>query len=68
MDDLRAFTRVPVLATIPQIVSAQDAEHQQSFARIVMVSTAIVVLCVGAVAFLLARGSDELALLFLRRT
>jgi uncharacterized protein involved in exopolysaccharide biosynthesis len=68
LDDLRAFTRVPVLATIPRIVSAQDAERTQARARLVMVSTAIIVLCVGAAAFLLARGSDEVALLFLRRT
>jgi polysaccharide chain length determinant protein (PEP-CTERM system associated) len=60
VDDLRAFTTVPVLVSIPRIVTAVDTRLRQRRFLLGALSALLgLALVVGAV-FLLARGSEQL--------
>jgi hypothetical protein len=61
VDDLRAFTRIPVLVSIPRIVTGGDRRRRQR--RFVMgaVSVTVLVLLVIAGAYFVAQGTDQLA-------
>jgi succinoglycan biosynthesis transport protein ExoP len=65
-DDVRAFTRVPVVASIPLIVTPGDRRSRQ---RRVWLATASLLLALGAVAHTargVARTSDDIVLMLAR--
>ncbi len=67
VDDLRAFTHVPVLASIPLIAGPAD-ETRGWVPRLALVSLSVLLVGLGIAAFLLAQDSDGIARLFVRRT
>lgn len=65
-EDLRAFTRVPVLASIPCIVTAGDtARRRWLFSGRAIATTAVLALIVAA-AYFLANGNERLAVMLTR--
>jgi polysaccharide chain length determinant protein (PEP-CTERM system associated) len=65
-EDLRAFTRVPVLASIPRIVTPADtARRLRRFSAQAIAVTAALALIVGA-AYYLATGNEQLAVMLTR--
>ena len=65
LDDLRKFTRVPVIATIPSIDAASTPRRLQAVA--VMVSVLVMIGLAGALSAHLAQGNEQLVR-FLART
>jgi polysaccharide chain length determinant protein (PEP-CTERM system associated) len=66
VDELRSFTRVPVLVSIPRIHTIDD--HRRRRVRIVAVAaaTAMTLVLVGSGAFYYAHGSEGIARLLLK--
>jgi hypothetical protein len=66
VEDLRAFTRVPILATIPAIPTSGDSRRR--FARVALVAGAstLVVALVAFAAFEVATGNEQISRLLLR--
>jgi hypothetical protein len=60
IEDLRAFSRVPVLANIPQIVTRQDVWRSRLRFGTAFVSVLVVAVIVGQVSSLLGQGNTEL--------
>ena len=60
LDDLRAFSRVPVLACIPQIVTNGDARAARLRFSRVMVSMAVALTGIIVSSYILSHGNHEL--------
>jgi protein tyrosine kinase modulator len=58
VDDLRAFTSVPVLVSIPRIVTAADTARGRRQARLAAASAAVGLVIIVGACYLLAHGSD----------
>jgi polysaccharide chain length determinant protein (PEP-CTERM system associated) len=67
LDDLRAFTTVPVLVSIPKIVTAADALRQHQRVRLVMLSAVLGLILIAGAAYFFARGNEHLVLFMTRR-
>ncbi|PYM40288.1 MAG: hypothetical protein DME12_16165 [Candidatus Rokuibacteriota bacterium] len=65
-DDLRAFTRVPVLASIPTIVSDVDMTRQARQRWLATASVALGLALIVAASYHLAHGNDQLVRLLSR--
>ncbi len=66
VDDLRAFTHVPVLASIPRIVTRRDTVWRVVLGSAVAGAAAAVLVLLGASTFQLAQGSERITRLLLR--
>jgi polysaccharide chain length determinant protein (PEP-CTERM system associated) len=66
LDDLQAFTRVPVLASIPNIVTPKDRRRTRAKVFASAVGLFVVAALFGAAAFHFAAGNDALARLLSR--
>jgi succinoglycan biosynthesis transport protein ExoP len=60
LDDLRAFTRVPVLASIPRIVTEADRRRRRWRVGLGTVSAAACLLLVVGFSYLVAHGNERL--------
>jgi succinoglycan biosynthesis transport protein ExoP len=60
VDDLRAFTRVPVLVSIPPIVTAADARRNHFNSALAVVGAALSTVTIALASAYLARGNDLL--------
>lgn len=65
-DDLRSFTKVPVVASIPRIVRAADTARHVRQRRLATVSAALGLALVVAASYHLAHGNDQLVRLLSR--
>jgi polysaccharide chain length determinant protein (PEP-CTERM system associated) len=66
VDELRSFTQVPVLASIPKINTKRDLERRRArLGALTLIATATLVL-LGAGAFQYAHGSDQIARILLQ--
>jgi polysaccharide chain length determinant protein (PEP-CTERM system associated) len=66
IDELRAFTRVPVLASIPKIATRRDSRVKWAKASVAAAGSLVVLVAVAAVAMRVADGNEALARLLLR--
>jgi len=66
MDELRAFTRVPVLVSIPLIMTAGDTRRRRVRATAVLAVSGAALLLLAAGTFYLARGSEMLSRMLLQ--
>jgi polysaccharide chain length determinant protein (PEP-CTERM system associated) len=66
IDELRAFTRVPVLASIPQISTRRDTRAKWARGLAAVTASAVVLAAVAAAAVHVASGNELLARLLLR--
>jgi succinoglycan biosynthesis transport protein ExoP len=64
--DLRAYTTVPVLVTIPRIVTEGDARRSRRRVRLVAAGVVLGLIVLAGSAFLLAHGNEQLAQLLSR--
>ncbi len=60
VDELRAFTRVPVLASIPMIITPTDVWHSRLRFGAAVVSAIVVVLVLAQVSSFLGHGNQDL--------
>lgn len=63
VDDLRAFTRIPILVSIPPIVTAADTRRNRLRSIFAILGTAVTTVAIGIVSAYVARGNDVLATL-----
>jgi succinoglycan biosynthesis transport protein ExoP len=61
LDDLRAFTSVPVLVSIPRIVTASDSRRHGRRLRLAAAATVVGLALVAGGSFWLAHGNEQLA-------
>ena len=61
IEDLRQFTRVPILASVSQIVTEGDVVLARQRFRVATVSVGLVLLCLLVVSFGLAHNNEPLA-------
>jgi polysaccharide chain length determinant protein (PEP-CTERM system associated) len=66
VDELRSFTRVPVLASIPQIRTSSDRWSSYLRSAMYVGATCAVLISLGFVVFHFAQGSDQVAQLLVR--
>jgi polysaccharide chain length determinant protein (PEP-CTERM system associated) len=66
IDDLRMFTDVPVLASIPQIGTTRDKWAQRWRAGVLVTSTGAAAASLGTAAFLAAREGESVARMLLK--
>jgi polysaccharide chain length determinant protein (PEP-CTERM system associated) len=66
IDDLRSFTQVPVLASIPRIDTVQDRRSQQLRVAAIAAGAAVMIALLASGAFHYAHGSDGVARLLLQ--
>jgi uncharacterized protein involved in exopolysaccharide biosynthesis len=66
IDDLRAFTAVPVLASIPRINTIRDRRNRQLRLAAVTAAAMLTIVLLGTTAFHYAHGSDQVARLLLQ--
>jgi polysaccharide chain length determinant protein (PEP-CTERM system associated) len=67
VDDLRAFTAVPVLVAIPRIVTARDRRRRRRLHRVAAASALAGVLLVAGTTWWVARGNEHLVSLLASR-
>lgn len=60
VDDLRAFTRIPVLVTIPRIVSAADSNRRRRRLGLAAVSIPLGLALVVLASYYVAHGNEQL--------
>jgi succinoglycan biosynthesis transport protein ExoP len=60
VDDLRAFTAVPVLVSIPQIVTPADTVRSQRRVRVAAVASAVAFVVLVGASFFVAHGNEQL--------
>jgi polysaccharide chain length determinant protein (PEP-CTERM system associated) len=60
VDDLRAFTKIPVLVTIPRIVSAADANRRRRRLGLAAVSIPLGLALVVLASYYVAHGNEQL--------
>lgn len=66
VDDLRAFTRVPVLVSIPRIVTASDAWWRQWRFYLTTVSVVLSLAVIVGASYYVASGNDRLVTMLTR--
>ena len=66
IDDLRRFTRVPVLASIPRIDTPRETRRRYLRAALVTGASTVVLALVAVMSFYLASGNESAARLLLR--
>jgi hypothetical protein len=66
LGDLRAYTHVPVLVSIPQIVTEQDARRRRWRFRLGAAGALVTLLLVAGLAYFIAHGNEQLAQLLSR--
>ena len=66
VDALRAFTAVPVLLSIPPIVTARDMMRRQRRMRLTAVCAAAALILVVGISYLIASGNEHLVSLMVR--
>lgn len=66
VDDLRAFTQVPVLISIPSLQTEADLNQRHWRARVVAIATTVVLIIIVGTAFILAGGNEQLAWMLVR--
>ncbi len=66
LDDLRAFSKAPVLVSIPRIVTPRDRRRGWWRARLAAVAACIGLVMIGGVGYLAAHGNEGLTLLLAR--
>jgi polysaccharide chain length determinant protein (PEP-CTERM system associated) len=66
LDELRAFTAVPVLCTIPRIVTTRDAERRRWRFRFTALAALVGLLLIVGGSYWLARGNEQLVGLLAR--
>ena len=62
LDELRALTTVPVLLSIPLIITSEDTERHRKRMRLATVSVAAALVMLVGVSFFVAHGNEQLAL------
>lgn len=65
-DDLRAYTTVPVLVSIPRIVTGADARRERWRFRFATVGIVVCLMVIAGSCYLFAHGNEELAQLLSR--
>ena len=65
-EDLKAFTQVPLLASIPPIVTEVDTARRRQRFRKQAITVAVVLACIAAVASYMASGNEALVRLLTR--
>jgi succinoglycan biosynthesis transport protein ExoP len=65
-EDLRAFTRVPVLASIPRIVTVGDAARRRRRLSGQALATAAALVLIAGAAYYVANGNERLAVMLTR--
>ncbi|MGH9365002.1 MAG: GNVR domain-containing protein, partial [Thermoanaerobaculia bacterium] len=60
LDDLRAFTTLPVVARIPAIVTEADASRRRSRARIAAAAALVGVVLIVGTSYFVAKGNEQL--------
>ena len=63
VDDLRAFTSVPVLVSIPRIVTAADTDRRRRRAWLAAVTSVVGVVVIVGVCYFIAHGNEQLVAL-----
>jgi hypothetical protein len=66
VDDLRSFTRVPVLVSIPRIRTVADNRRRRVRSLAVAVTALVTLVLLASGAFYYAHGSDQVARLLLK--
>lgn len=66
VDDLRAFSNVPVLVSIPRIVTATDLRRQRWRMRLVATGAFIALVMVVGLSYFVASGNEQLIFLLTR--
>ncbi len=66
VDAVRAFTTVPVLLSIPEVVTAGDLVRRRRSSRLMAMSTAVSVVLIVVTAYLVAHGNEYLVTLLAR--
>jgi len=66
VDDLRSFTRVPVLVSIPRIRTVADNRRRRARSVAVAVTALVTLVLLASGAFYYAHGSDQVARLLLK--
>lgn len=64
--DLRAYTTVPILVSIPRIVTESDARRRRWRFRLATVGVLVGLLLLGTSSYLIAHGNEQLAQLLSR--
>ena len=63
VDDLRAFTSLPVLVSIPRIVTTADTERRRRVARLATVTSLVGLVVIVGACYLIAHGNEQLVAL-----
>jgi succinoglycan biosynthesis transport protein ExoP len=63
VDDLRAFTSVPVLVSIPRIVTPADTDRRLRRARLAAVTSVVGLVAIVSVCYFIAHGNEQLVTL-----
>jgi polysaccharide chain length determinant protein (PEP-CTERM system associated) len=66
VDDLRAFTTVPVLVSIPPVITKADQIRSRWRSKVVALSVAVGLVGVVALAYFVAKGNEQLAWLLIK--
>jgi hypothetical protein len=68
VDDLRAFTTVPILVSIPKIVGHSDIRRRRRRFQLGIASAVVGILIVVAASYLIAHDNQQLVALLQRRS
>ncbi len=66
LDDLRAFSKAPVLVSIPRIVTPNDSRRRSWRMRLATAAVCIGLVMIAGIGYLAARGNEGLTLLLAR--
>jgi hypothetical protein len=66
VDDLRAFTQVPVLVSIPSLPTEADLNQKHWRTKVVTIAATVVLVLIVGAAFILAKGNEQLAWMLVR--
>ena len=60
LDDLRGFTNVPVLVSIPRIVTAADASRGRRWMQLASLGAIVGLVLIAGTSYVVARGNEQL--------
>jgi hypothetical protein len=63
VDDLRAFTPVPVLVSIPRIITAEDTNRRRLQVRLAALTSVVGLVVIVGACYFIAHGNDYLVTL-----
>jgi hypothetical protein len=66
LDDLRAFSKAPVLVSIPRIVTPNDSRRRSWRMRLATTAACIGLVMIAGIGYLAAHGNEGLTLLLAR--